>query len=195
MIRFLILLAALALGLGGCNLVAVTGLSPEAQALILIGFVVLVVVEKAGWLTLIALLLIACAPSAQAAEPIDLPLLRDVICDYEMRDVPDYKRDLYDPGPHGEIGRCRIRIETLRRVPYSYKGHWLELLDADENKEWALRIISELHRRRRSVFAIAFAYNGGPRAEISKGHGSWAYAQAVTQEYQRRKLEQTRKGG
>ena len=79
--------------------------------------------ERWGGAAFVLLFLTACATSAQAAEPLNLPLLRDVICDYEMRDVPDHKRDLYDPGPHGEIGRCRIRIETLRRAPYNWRGH------------------------------------------------------------------------
>ena len=181
----MILLAALVLG--GCvggGVLADLGWTWTATVLICVGAAFFVYGTPftrsfPNWAVILflAFVLVACS-SAQAAE-IDLPLLRDTICDHETRGVKD--RDLGEPGPFGEIGRCQIRVSTARQLGMT--SHWSWLLIPAFNEDMALRKLN--HCNRRTVFALAFCFNAGKQARIDKDHRAWGYAYQVRQNYYR----------
>lgn len=129
---------------------------------------------------LVLILLVALAVEGTArANEIDLSLLRDTICDFETRGVRD--RDLGEPGPAGEIGRCQVRVSTARQL--GFKGHWTLLLLPGFSEAWAMQKLR--HCNRRTIFALAFCYNAGRNARIDKDHAAWGYAYQVRQIYYR----------
>src|SRR3990167_10596558 len=138
--------------------------------------------------------LAACAPSGQAAEPLNRALLHDVICHHETRGerARGENIDLLPPGPRGEWGRCQITLEGAKRVGFQENGNgeWLLLLIPVFNEYWAGEVIVDcLKRGRGTVYSVAFCYNAGPFARTSKGHTSHPYAMAVQDGYNRAVLE------
>lgn len=124
---------------------------------------------------------------ARATEALDLKLLRDVICEHETRGVPE--RDLIEPGPAGEIGRCQIRISTARQL--GFRGHWTLLLLPAFNEAWAAEKVRMGFKRHGTIFGTAFFYNRGKRP-ITKNDAGWSYAAQVSKEYNRRLFERAR---
>ena len=137
----------------------------------------------------IILLAIGCVPIPAPADEIDMPLLRDTICEFETRGLED--RDFSEPGPFGEIGRCQVRISTARELGFT--GNWTLLMIPHYNEVWAKAKLDKCAKRiwrfdddegtRTEVFGLAFAYNAGCRAKISKDHAAWGYAYQVRARY------------
>jgi len=132
-------------------------------------------------------LLLLTAPVWAAYDPPEL--LMQVLCERETRNLNN--RDAY-VGPHGEIGRCAIRITTVQSLGFDY--HPMILFDAAINRVWAREIVRQCARRHgKSVYRIAYCYNAGPRARVSRRHESHAYALEVLAMYRARRTQEAKR--
>lgn len=109
----------------------------------------------------------------------DLELIRDLICSWETRGIPELQRD--DAiGDSSEIGRCQIKPKTARLI--GYRGTNQNLLSIGwMNRIWALEYVRYCARRRGNwAYAIAKCYNGGPNATTKS---SYRYARQIASDY------------
>ena len=115
------------------------------------------------------------------------PLFITSLCDKETRVIGGKaataaERRAYN-GPAGEVGECAIRLSTARML--GFKGSRTEL--RKYNRYWASEVIRDCWEKyRRTVYKMAFCYNGGPRARVSRGHESHVYALEVQTMYRAR---------
>ena len=99
--------------------------------------------------------------SALAAHPppVDLALLRDVICAYETRGE---RRPEWAVGRAGELGVCQMRLGTARQIGYA--GTPALLFDADVSRALAYTKLVMCARRYGTVRGLAWCWNRGLRA-------------------------------
>lgn len=140
------------------------------------------------------MMLAACAPPVQAIEPLNKGLLRDIICHHETRGerARGENIDLLPPGPNREIGRCQVTIDGAMRVGLP-ESQWFVLLIGPLNEIWADQVITDcMSRGRTTPYSVAYCYNAGPRARISKYSSAHSYALAVQDGYNRALVEKER---
>jgi hypothetical protein len=126
--------------------------------------------------------------SGFAAEPrpLNLLLLRDVICEKESLGAKN--RDWAFNG-YQDVGRCQIRWETA----YSIGGFERDrspgdLFQRDTNERVAWNIIVRCFSRwkRPTPYLVGYCYHGGLYRKVSKGNPWDAYAKDIQQRYAER---------
>jgi len=97
---------------------------------------------------------------AHGAE-LNLPLVRDLVCHWETRNIHESKKDSY-VGDDEELGRCQILPSTAKDMGIAF--HLLGRRDVSEAA--ALLYLEHCAHvmRRTDVATLGRCYNGGPRS-------------------------------
>lgn len=108
--------------------------------------------------TILLLLALTLAQTAQA-ETIDILFVRDLICEHETRGVDNPLTALSADA----LGICQVTPATAY-----FHGYRDVLAVLRDNRELALAVLQRCKKLGwRRVYALAFCYNGGPRAKAS----------------------------
>lgn len=144
-------------------------------------------------LPILALLLVLCTTAYGTDFPppepvgVDMELFLEVVGDLESGSV---KHRCFAVSHQGAVGKYQILPSTAELYGYDLDdlGHE-PLFDCDINRLWAMEILTDCYRRKRSVYLAAYCYHGGPWARVRINTRSHEYSRQATTNYGRLRIK------